>query len=212
MIESPEAFRFISYVVSRWRLVAGSCLTAILLATAVSLLLPREYTSTARILIEPPSGADPRSTVAVSQIYLESLKTYEFFANSDSLFQKAVDRFRLREGTKPIESLKKQVLRIGIVRNTRILEIKATVSDARRAQALAQYLAEETVAMSGSLDSGERLTIIDPGVVPERPSSPNVSLNVAAALLLGLIFPASYLAVEMNLRQQRVLADLARRG
>ena len=32
---------------------------------------------------------------------------------------------------------------------------------------------------------GERLRIIDPGIVPERPSSPNLPLNVAAALLAG---------------------------
>jgi succinoglycan biosynthesis transport protein ExoP len=214
MIESPEAYRFISYMVSRWRLVAGSCLTAVVLATTVSLILPRQYTATARILIEPPAGADPRSTLAVSQIYLESLKTYEYFANSDSLFQKAANRFQLRAlaGAKPIESLKKQVLKIGIVRNTRILEIGATVPDARRAQSLAQYIAAETVGLNGSLANGERLTIIDPGVIPERPSSPNVPLNVAAALLFGLLFPAAYLAVEMNLRQQWVLDSLARRG
>jgi succinoglycan biosynthesis transport protein ExoP len=214
MIESPEAFRFIGYVLSRWRLVALSALTAVVLAAGVSLILPRQYTATARILIEAPAGADPRSTVAVSPIYLESLKTYEYFANSDSLFQKAANRFQLRAlaGAKPIESLKKQVLRIGIVRNTRILEISATVPDARRAQSLAQYLAEETVALSTSLANGEQLTIIDPGVVPERSSSPNVPLNVAAALLLGLIFPLAYLAVEMNLHQQRVLDNLARGG
>jgi uncharacterized protein involved in exopolysaccharide biosynthesis len=54
------------------------------------------------------------------------------------------------------------------------------------------------------------LTIIDPGVVPERPSAPHTSLNVAAALLLGLLFPLVYLAVEMNLHEQRVLDALAR--
>jgi capsular polysaccharide biosynthesis protein len=214
MLESPEAFRFISYVLSRWRLVAGSCLTAVVLATSVSLILTRQYTATARILIEPPAEADLRYTTAVSQIYLESLKTYEYLADSDSLFQRAANRFQLRNlaGAKPIESLKKQVLKIGIVRNTRILEIGATVPNARRAQALAQYLAEETVRMSGSLTTGERLTIIDPGVIPERPASPNVALNIAAALLLGLLFPTAYLAVEMNLHQQRVLDNLARRG
>jgi non-specific protein-tyrosine kinase len=213
MIESPEAFRFISYIVSRWRLVAGSCLTAIVLATAVSLMLPREYTATARILIEPPANADQRS-LQLNQSYLESLKTYEYFANSDSLFQRAVNRFQLRAltGAKSIESLKKQTLKIGIVHNTRILEIEATVPDARRAQSLAQYLAEQTVGLNHSLANAERLTVIDPGVIPERPSSPNIPLNIVAALLLGMLFPAAYLAVEMNLHQQRVLDNLARRG
>jgi len=213
MIESPEAFRFISYVLSRWRLVAGACLTAIVLATAVSLILPRQYTATARILIEPAAVTAPRS-LDLNQNYLESLRTYEYFANSDSLFQRAASRFQLRAvaGAKPIESLKKQMLKIGMIHNTRILEIEATVPDARRAQALAQYLAEETVGLNHSLANAERLTVIDPGVVPERPSSPNVPLNVAAALLLGLLFPVAYLAVERNLQQQRVLDNLARRG
>ena len=213
MIEPPEAFRFISYIRSRWRLVAGSCLTAMVLAAAVSLILTRQYTASARILIETPANADPRS-LQLNQSYLESLKTYEYFANSDSLFQKAVNRFQLRAlvGAKPIESLKKQVLKIAIVHNTRILEIETTLPDARRAQLLAQYLADETVALNHSLANAERLTIIDPGVIPERPSSPNVPLNVTAAMLLGLLFPAIYLAVEMNLHQQRVLDNLARRG
>jgi uncharacterized protein involved in exopolysaccharide biosynthesis len=352
-MQSPDAFRYFGYLRLRWRFVAASCLTAIVVATAVSLLLPREYTATARILIESPAGADPRSAVAVSPIYLESLKTYEHFAGSDSLFQKAASRLQLRAllGNKPIESLKKSVLKVSLVHNTRILEVEATLPDAARAQALAQLLAEETVSMNRSLSSaggqdliqsmvqqqsdararvdrteaewsslrgnepvddlqaaveqegelrsslerqmaganldlaeaaasepvrgdararlaelnkqldalnrqtaekekvlagrlarrerieaeyksaqtalaaidnrlrdarndvayrGERLSIIDPGVVPERPSSPNVPLNLAAAVLLGLLFPAVYLALEMNFQQQRVLQALAR--
>jgi capsule polysaccharide export protein KpsE/RkpR len=56
---------------------------------------------------------------------------------------------------------------------------------------------------------GERLKIIDPGIVPERPSSPNTSLNMFAALLLGFTLPALYFAVEINFQELRVRA---RRG
>jgi uncharacterized protein involved in exopolysaccharide biosynthesis len=366
MMQSPEAFRYIGYLRSRWRFVAASAGTAIVLATTVSLFLPRQYTATARILIEPPAGADPRAALAVSPIYLESLKTYERFADSYTLFQKAVERFRLRSlvGSSPIESLKKKVLKIELVHNTRILEISATLPDPGRAQGLAQFMAEETTALNRSLTNsggqdlvhgveqqvtdararlnqtegewskliaeapvsdleaaieqagrlrssleeqvatanvqladeadrergaqpseldllrkeqsntrarqaelrkqieavvhetgekekllagrlarreqldaqrksdqaalaaidarlrdtrsdlsyrGERLTIIDPGVVPERPSSPNLPLNVAAALLLGLLFPLVWLALELNFQEQRVLHALAHR-
>ena len=51
---------------------------------------------------------------------------------------------------------------------------------------------------------GERMKIIDPGVVPQRPSSPNVMLNVIAALLLGLVLPVLFLAIEMNYQEQRI--------
>jgi len=359
-----DVFRYMSYMRSRWRWVAVSCATATVLAIAVSLAMPREYTATARIVIEPPAGTDLRAAVAVSPIYLESLKTYEQFADSDSLFRSAVDRFALRAlfGKRPIESLKKRVLKAGLLRNTRILEISATLPDPRKAQALAEFVAESTVELNRSLVAdgdqdllrslehqrqesrdrlqttdaawaellahepvtelqaeadnagtlranleqqlsnveleiadaveraraggseagqakaeesnararrdqlrgqmetlsrqglerekllsarmahrdrleaerkagqaqlaaaegqlrearggapyrGERLKIIDPGIVPERPSSPNLPLNAAAAFLLGLILPAVWLTIAMSYSEQRAYRSFAK--
>lgn len=364
MADAFEPFRYIRYIGARWRFVATSCSLALGLAAAASATLPRRYTATARIVIEAPASADPRAAMALSPVYLESLKTYEEFAANDSLFQKAVDRFGLRSlvGATSIESLKKRVLKVGIVRNTRILEIGATLPSPAKSQALAQFLAEQVVALNQSLNAesghglvteverqkrdaeaqldrasrawsqlsssepiedlqvaiqeasklrltlqeemartrldladaasrekgaatddkgelreqqstgqarfdelgkqlaaldnetarkeslvasraakrerlsaeldadrkslaaveaqlrdarneagnyGERMTIIDPGVVPEQPSSPNIPLNLAAALLLGLLLPLVYLAVELNFRPQRAASNRA---
>ena len=354
MAESFDAFRYMSYLRTRWRSIAASCGTAVVLALIVSLLMPRQYTAAARIVIEPPAGTDMRAAVAVSPIYLESLRTYEQFASGDSLFQQAVNHFGLRSG--PVESQKRRVLKVGLLRNTRILEIWATLPDPKKAQALAQYLAQATVDMNRGLTAdgdqdlvlgmvqqqrdfrqrlaesdaawvellsrepvqalqtetenaaelrsnleqqisnveleiadaaerlkqavggdaveirkqetnararlsqlrsqmdtlaresrdrekllavrlahrerlevdrkavqaqlnavetqlrearggasyrGERLKIIDPGIVPERPSSPNVPLNLAAAFLLGLVLPVLWLTLRMGYEDQR---------
>jgi uncharacterized protein involved in exopolysaccharide biosynthesis len=149
MAESFDAFRYISYLRAHWRTIGISCATAVTIAAAVSVLLPKQYTATARIVIEPPAGTDSRATLAVSPIYLESLRTYEQFASSDSLFQGAVEKLGLRAG--PIESQKRRVLKVALVRNTRILEIAATLPDPRKAQALAQFLAQATIDMSRSV-------------------------------------------------------------
>ena len=359
MPETIDAFRYIGYLRTRWRLVVASCGIAVSLAAIASFVMQPQYTATSRIVIEPPAGSDPRGAIAVSPIYLESLRTYEEFAASDSLFLKATDRFGLRRmlGNRPIESLKKKVLRVEMVRNTRILEISTTLPDAHTAQALTDFLANAAVSLNRSTVSdsdeqllkgveqadadarrrmqsvdqrwselistepiddlqtameaaarlredlqqqavaaeleiaddtqragkaasgdaaeirrqqasaqarvdelhkriegadrlaeqrqkllasrmahrdslaaerkeaqdsltaadarlrtaraesgyrGERLTVIDPGVVPERPSSPNWPLNLGAALLLGLVLPIVYLAFEMNYRDARV--------
>jgi capsular polysaccharide biosynthesis protein len=347
MGDSFDAFHYIGYMRARRWWIAASCATACVLALAISAAMPREYTATARILIEPPAGSDLRSAMAISPIYLESLKTYEHFATSDSLFRKALDNFGLHgSGARPIESLKRRILRVEIVRSTRIMEISATLPDARKAQAMAQFLAESTVELNRSLTAdsdrelihtmeqqaadlrthmqqvdaawsrllstepvddlrdaqenaatlrsnleeqavgieveaadaaqrgdrsseanartratelrrqiallerqsnerekllaarsahrdtleaerktaqtslaavenrlreargaegyrGERLKIVDPSIVPERPSSPNVQLNLFAALLLGLVLPVLYFTVEMAWEQQR---------
>jgi uncharacterized protein involved in exopolysaccharide biosynthesis len=354
MGESFDTFRYISYLRARWRWIALSAGVAVGLALAVSLAMTNQYTATARLLIEPPAGTDLRSAMAVSPIYLESLKTYEQVAASDSQFQKAVQKFGLAGGA--IEGLKRRVLKVQVVRNTRVMEIAATLPDPVKAQALAQYLAESTVELNRSsvadsdrdliagflaqsnearerlkqaetdwahavanepVDSlqaaieqaadgraklqeqiqsaelqiadvserlkqasageqaelrreesnartrltemrrqvqdfdrqnaerekllstrqahrdkfeadrkaaqsslaavearlrdaraetgyrGERLKIIDPGIVPQRPSSPNIPLNVVGALLAGLVLPILYLTLEMSFQEQR---------
>jgi succinoglycan biosynthesis transport protein ExoP len=149
--QSFDAVEYVEYLRKRWLVIAIACAAAVLLALGVSLLLPKQYTATTRILIEPPGTSDARLTTAVSAMYLESLKTYELFANSDSLFARAADRFHLRTGeSQPIESLKRRVLKVSKLRDTKILEISAVESDPKLAQAVAQYIAEETISTSHS--------------------------------------------------------------
>jgi uncharacterized protein involved in exopolysaccharide biosynthesis len=343
-VESVNTYRYLSFLGSRWRFIAASCAIAGCLALGVTLMLPKLFTATCRILIEPPAGTDIRGALGVSPIYLESLKTYEHFAGSDSLFLRALDQFQLRQRFpgRPVESLKAGILKVGMVRDTKILEIKVTLPDPKTAQALALYLGEETVKLSRSVDeegdreltqtiekqeadaqarldrseaawtrtiaqqpieglqqaaqsgselksslegqllraeadasdgqageaaasraradtlrkqlaqverdltareellarrmaerdrvasdrtaseeaysaietrlnqvrgglgySSERLKIIDPGIVPEQPSAPNIPLRVLAALLLGLVVPVVYLTLELSYRTQR---------
>ena len=86
----------------------------------------------------------------MSQIYLESLKTYEHYASSDELFSRAVQLFPLRGGARPtpIERLKREVLRVSVPRNTKIMEIAATCRDPKLAHDVARYLARETMQLN----------------------------------------------------------------
>jgi uncharacterized protein involved in exopolysaccharide biosynthesis len=343
-----NAFEYVDYLRSRWRVIAAACVTAIVLSLTISLLLPKKYTATASIVIEPPAGNDVRTATAVSPVYLESLRTYERFADSDTLFAGAVEHFHLASGDHAIsiESLKQQVLKVTKIRDTKILEISATLPEPELAQQFVRYVAEETVklskgestatdrdligeaervaaegqhrleaaqqawasnaakepnqALQSQIESevdlasktrqalidvrgdiaefqtrtdfprelpgmraraaelekraselekdieqksalasnreanrqrleaelkmsqtaaetsaarlrdlratagtrGERLRVIDPGIVPQRPSSPNVALNVAAALLLTLIAFAGYLTISFSYRRR----------
>jgi uncharacterized protein involved in exopolysaccharide biosynthesis len=129
--------------------------TAVVLTAAVSFLLPNQYTATATLVIEPPSGMDPRGATAVSAIYLESLKTYEQFAASDSLFERARQKFHLEEGPASVatETLRRRVLRVLKLPDTKVLQIQATLRDPKQAQALVQFLAEETVALNRTVEN-----------------------------------------------------------
>jgi uncharacterized protein involved in exopolysaccharide biosynthesis len=147
MYPSFDAFEYVEYLRRRWRVLAGASIAALLLSLGISLLITKRYTATASIVIEPPGGNDIRLSTAVSPMYLESLKTYERFAGGDSLFAGAVDRFHLLDAgsSQSIEGLKRRVLKVNKLKDTKILEISATLHDPKLAQRLAQYIAEETV-------------------------------------------------------------------
>jgi len=148
MYQPFDAFEYVDYLRRRWRVIAAACGVALLLSLGVSLLLPNRYTATASIVIEPPGGNDVRLSTAVSPVYLESLKTYERFATSDTLFARAAERFHLLGNGQSIESLKRRVLKVAKLRDTKILEISVSLADPKTALGLAQYLADETVRAS----------------------------------------------------------------
>lgn len=147
MVPEFDAFEYLDYLRRRWGVLAGACVVALLLSLAISLVLPKRYTATATLVIDPPGGNDARLATAVSPMYLESLKTYERFAASDTLFARAAERFHLldRASSPSIETLKRRVLKVSKLKDTKILEISATLSNPKLAQQVAQYVAEETV-------------------------------------------------------------------
>jgi len=282
MPESFEMFRYLDYLRRRWMVIAGAVGVAVALALVAGLLTPAQYTATARILIESPAAGDLRASMAVSPVYLESLKSYAILASGDRLFADAVEHFHIRR-SRSIEQLKKSVLKVTIPRNTKVLEVATTLPDPRQAWELAHYIAEHTVALARDLAleadrdaladaqkqreearaqleqpetalantaassanaahstkneslqlaieaaqmhlqevrstagyRAERLKIFDPGVVPERPSWPNIPLILIAAVLVALAASLLYVTFEFNYRLEksaapRAVAPLAR--
>ena len=145
-VESFTAREFIGHVRGRLRFILLVCAAAGVLALIASLLIPKEYTAKASLLIDPPAGSDPRMSVTASPVYFESLRAYETLASADSLFLRAAEKFHLRDA--PLETLKRRVLRVTKLRETKILEIAVTLHDPMEAQAMAQFLAEQTVAIN----------------------------------------------------------------
>jgi capsule polysaccharide export protein KpsE/RkpR len=145
---SSDSTAAIGQLVARWRIVAVCCAIAAVASTFACLLMPRKYTAVCRLLVDPPAGSDPRVSTAVSPIYLESLRTYEAFASSDDLFLQASKKFGLRTDSTPIERLKKKILKVEVLRNTKLLEVSATLPDPARAHDLAFYIAQEAVNLN----------------------------------------------------------------
>ncbi len=162
MTDSFDPIEYLEYLRKRSKFAAIAVVIAGAVAVASCLLLTKQYTAVATLVIEPP-GMDQRSATAVSAIYLESLKSYEALASNDSLFAKAVEKFHLLDGktTASLEGFKRRVLRVDKLKDTKVLEISVTLPDAGQAQALVQYLAEETVALDRGIAGAGDQEILD---------------------------------------------------
>ncbi len=157
MEETFDVFEYATYLAAKWRFLASAVGIAGVLSVGISLLQPKRYTATATLLIEPPASGDTRIATAVSPMYLESLKTYEKLATSDTLFLKGATQFGLQaeSPTTPIEALKQRVLSVRKLRDTKVLEVSVTLHRPQAAQAFAHYLAEETVNLSSEENAAQ---------------------------------------------------------
>ncbi len=221
MYAGLDGLEFLEYLWSRRWMLAATCAAALAITGVVSALLPSRYTATASVLIEPPGGNDPRAATAVSPVYLESLKTYELLASSDSLFARALDDLQLRRKYPgaSMESLKRRFLSLNKPANTSIIEISATLDNPRQAQALAQYLAEHTVQLNEELDEQSNQEILrEPRriykeAVARRTRAEEASDEFARSTSLGTISndatASEDLRTEVETQLARARAELA---
>ena len=81
-------------------------------------------------------------------------------------------------------------------RVARMDQLNSERTSAQASAKLAETRLQEVRSALGS--RGERLRIIDRGIVPERPSSPNILLNMVLALFAALVLSGFYLVMEMS--------------
>jgi capsule polysaccharide export protein KpsE/RkpR len=97
--------------------------------------------------------------------------------------------------------------------NARILEDRKNrreVLESELRAARGEYEAANTKLndiRASAMFRGERLQVIDPGIVPRKPSSPNLLLNITAALLIALVVSVLYLSVQFSSARARLLRE-----
>jgi uncharacterized protein involved in exopolysaccharide biosynthesis len=81
-------------------------------------------------------------------------------------------------------------------RRAKASRLEADRKDAQAVAANVENRLHEVRGTSGY--RGERLKVIDPGIVPERPSSPNLPLNIGISLFAGLLSALVYLTFAFS--------------
>jgi uncharacterized protein involved in exopolysaccharide biosynthesis len=90
-------------------------------------------------------------------------------------------------------------------RSSRMEQLQLKLKSAQGALQTLETRLQESRSMAGH--RAERLRVIDSGVVPERPSSPRMSLNLIATFLAGFVLSILYLSFEFGYQRFRMVAE-----
>jgi non-specific protein-tyrosine kinase len=206
-------------VMRRWAWLIIVCpLVAALAAGLISLQLPKIYEAQALIYVQTPQVFTPSTGVVYTSG--ELLRSYAVIMTSRAKLQKVIDDENLPTDPK---SLSKRIS-VTPQPNTLILNVAVRDTDPGRAERTANTLVNnfaayvnafpkvDTSSQSGKSSQSDKsvpqedVKVVSPAVLPTDPVSPRPLLNVALALLAGLVVGVG-LAFVLDYLDQSVRSD-----
>jgi capsular exopolysaccharide synthesis family protein len=196
----------------RWWLIATCPIAAALVAGIVSLLLPPVYEAHVALLVRPAqplATTDPNvANLTTDQISL----TYATLMTERPLLVQVSSQLGL---TVRPEDLAKEIT-VAPQPNTQILDVAVRDTNPALARDLANQLVAALVAevkvfqsqetQTPNSRTGDDLVVVSPAVLPDRPVSPDVLLNVAIAFVAGLLV-AGGIALLLDYLDQSIKSD-----
>jgi receptor protein-tyrosine kinase len=177
----------------RWLTIVVFVALALLIATAVSLLVTPRYESTARVFISTETKTS-QDAYAASLFTAQRVKSYADLADSREVMQQVIDSLSLDASP---GQLAEQV-EASVVQDTIIIRLTVTDDDPAQAQKIAQAAAEELSTYVEALETPRgtkktsiKASIIDPADLNSSAVYPNIPLNLAVAFALGLLIGVS---------------------
>ncbi|MBF4570162.1 polysaccharide biosynthesis tyrosine autokinase [Plantibacter sp. VKM Ac-2880] len=185
-----------------WALIVALALVGVAAAAAYSLAKTPEYSSSAKVFVSTQSS-DNVSDLAQGNTYSQQrVKTYVNLVSTPIVLQPVIAALELNI---TVGQLGGQVSAVATP-DTTIIQITATSEDPVLAAELANTTAESltgVVAKIESTDDGAtspvKLTRVQEANVPTAPGSPNVPLNLALGVLVGLALGIAFAVLRETL-------------
>ena len=207
-----ELNRYRRVLRQRLWMIAACPIVAALAAGIVSYLLPPVYEAQVSVLVRPaqPLASTDPTVAALTADQLS--RTYASLMIQRPLLQSVSSELGL--SIRP-EDLAKEIT-VTPEPNTTILDVAVKDTNAALARDLANRLTADLIAevkgfqlQETSLPNartGDNLLVVSPAVLPDRPVSPNKTLNVAIAFAAGLLL-ALGLAFLLDYLDQSIKSD-----
>jgi len=170
-----------SYLTILWRrkwVIIATAVVTILVVTGGTYLITPSYEASATLRI---STRDASSDIWGNLQYVERLRnTYALIVTSESV------SLGLQKQLGTVETPE---ISIELPANTELMQVTAKAQDPTLAMQAANTVSEILMGQSGRTKTERNFTIslIDPAIMPDSPTSPSPILNIALGVILGLV-------------------------
>lgn len=175
-----------------WVSIVAITLLGIIAAAGASILMTPKYEATTQLYVSVRGESSAVGELAQgSQLARQSVTTYAGIVTTESVLRPVIDELQLEQST---TQLAEQISASAPV-NQSLINITVTGDDpeltAQVANAVGTSLTEVIEdQLEAAAEEGEpslvSLSTVQPALVPEAPSSPNLKLNLAIGALVGL--------------------------
>lgn len=168
----------------RWKLIVIITLSVTLLSGIVSFfVLKPQYEASTKVFIGKEEGAEQGYNQSDVIMYQKLMKTYSEAIKTKDLVGRAIEEVDTKLEVKEVLA----GLTVTNVADTQILEIKFKGKNPEEAHDIVAAVTGEFINTSKTLVANGNVNIIEEVVVPEKPVSPNKTMNIAIAFILGLM-------------------------
>lgn len=168
----------------RWIMIVAITLAATLISGLVSFfVIDPVYEASTKLFIGKEESDDTAYNSSDINMYQQLLQTYAQAIKTKDLASRAIDS--LSYDLEPSTVISN--LTVNPITSTQILEIKYKSKDPQEAKDVLKNVADEFIVTAKELVPNGNVRVIEEVELPESPVSPNKTMNIAIAFLLGLM-------------------------
>lgn len=168
----------------RWKLIVIITLSATLLSGIVSFfVLQPKYEANTKVFIGKEEGTEQGYNQSDVIMYQKLMKTYSEAIKTKDLVGRAIEKVDTKLEVKEVLG----GLTVTNVADTQILEIKFKGKDPQESHDIVAAVTDEFINTSKTLVANGNVSVIEEVIVPEKPVSPNKTMNIAIGFILGLM-------------------------
>lgn len=190
MEENTVSLQEIAYALkNRWKLIATITIAATLVSAILSFFVIKpQYEATTKLFIGKQESQDNNASYNNNDVmmYQKLMKTYAELVKTSDLVTKAVKNANLDYNQNEIKSVLSN-LKVTPSADTQILDLSFKGKYPKEVLDVTEAITNEFISESKELIPNGTVQVIQKAQLPEKPISPNKTLNILIAFILGLM-------------------------